>query len=289
MVASRRSRPPFAPATAIVPGGAAGIGRALAAALVARGGHVVVADIDEEGARHTAGRLSARGPGSASAAALDVADETAVHALVEQVAAERGGLELMVNNAGVLFAGPFAETTRRHWDKAIDVNLRGVVHGTQAAYQVMRGRRRGRERAGVILNTGSLAGLIPAPTMTPYTTTKWAVVGFSQALRAEAARHGIQVNVLCPAYVDTRLIDEVFEPTASYAAGSFRRNTRALQPRLITPERVAAAALRGIERDRAVIPVGGLAEVSWRGQRVAPAIVRGITRLQAAREARQGG
>lgn len=230
----------FRPATAIITGGASGIGRALAAALV------------------------------------------------EQVASERGRLEMMVNNAGVLFAGPFEGTTERHWTKAIDVNLRGVIHGAHAAYGVMLRQRVGKASAGVILNTGSLAGLIPAPTMTPYATTKWAVVGFSQALHAQARRHGIQGNIVCPAYVDTKLIDDPFEPSRSYAVGSFRRNTRLYQPRLTTPARVAEVALRSVEDDRPVITVGGFAALSWRTQRFAPAVMRTSTRLQAAREARQG-
>lgn len=278
----------FRPATAIITGGASGIGRALAAALVARGTYAVLADLDAEAAERTARELTAIGPGQAVAAALDVADRDAVVALVEQVTADRGRLELMVNNAGVLFAGPFEETTERHWDKAIDVNLRGVINGAHAAYGVMLRQRVGKESAGVILNTGSLAGLIPAPTMTPYATTKWAVVGFSQALRAEARRHGIQVNVICPGYVDTKLIDEPFEPSRSYAVGSFRRNTRLYQPRLTTPAKVAEVALRGVEDDRAVIAVGGFAAISWRTQRFAPAVMRASTRVQAAREARQG-
>ena len=158
----------------------------------------MLADLDGEAAERAARELTATGPGQAVAAQLDVADRAAVLALVEQLASERGRLEMMVNNAGVLFAGPFEETTERHWAKAIDVHLRGVIHGAHAAYGVMLRQRVGKASAGVILNTRSLAGLIPAPRMTPYATTKWAVVGFSQALRAEARRHGIQVNVVCP-------------------------------------------------------------------------------------------
>jgi NAD(P)-dependent dehydrogenase (short-subunit alcohol dehydrogenase family) len=277
----------YRPGTAIITGGASGIGRALAACLVAGGTYAVLADRDYPAAERAAADLSAGGPGRAVAAELDVTDAAAVHALVDSVAAQRGRLDLMANNAGVLFAGAFEETTDRHWDVAIAVNLRGVVEGARAAYDIMAAQRRGRERAGVILNTASLAGLIPGPTMAPYTTTKWAVVGFSQALRAEVRRHGIQVNVLCPGYVDTKLIDEVFEPGPTYAVGRFRANIKALQPRLLTADEVAAAAVRGIERDRPVIPVGGFAQLSWRAQRFAPGVVRQSTRLQAAREARQ--
>ncbi|XVX20530.1 SDR family NAD(P)-dependent oxidoreductase [Actinomycetota bacterium] len=272
------AREPFAPAVSIVTGGASGIGLALARALVARGGHVVIADLNRDAADRVATELSAAGPGSASGYGVDVADRAAMEALVAHTVEQRGRLDLMVNNAGILFAGPFEETTDRHWDTAIDVNLRGVVNGCRAAYPVMQ-----RQGGGSILNTGSLAGLMPAPVMTPYTATKWAVVGFSQALRAEATPKGIRVSVLCPAYVETPLIDEPFEPTSGYAEGSFRKNIKALQPRLIQPETVAEKALEGLERDRAVIQVGTLAQFLSRAQRFVPKAVELGIRVQARR------
>lgn len=192
----------------IVTGGANGIGRALAEQVVRRGGHVVIADLDGTAVTATAAALtsaSAADGGSAEAVQVDVAEPGAVADLVERVSREHGRLDFMANNAGILVAGPLMEFTERDWEVAIDVNFRAVVAGTRAAYAVMaeQASRRGQvsglahgrgnhglargERAGVILNTGSLAGLIPAPRMAPYTSTKWAVVGFSQAVRAEAA------------------------------------------------------------------------------------------------------
>lgn len=280
----------FAPQVSIVTGGANGIGRALAELLVERGGHVVIADLDLAAAMRTAAEVEAAAPGlgSAQAAQVDVADGDAVRGLVADVAREHHRLDFMANNAGVLFAGPLTELSDAHWRKAIDVNLGGVVAGTTAAYEVMMKQSAGRGvRAGYILNTGSLAGLIPAPRMTPYTTTKWAVVGFSQAVRTEAASHRIQVNVLCPGYVDTKLIDDVFEPTASYVPGSFRANIRALQPRLLTPEVVAHEAIAGIEKDKAVIVVGAFARVSSTAMRLVPPVTRAGSRMQALREERQ--
>lgn len=268
----------FAPAVSIVTGGGSGIGRALATELVCRGGHVVVADIDAARAEQVADELNARGPGTAAAAQVDVTDSAALRALVHDTAAERGRLDLMCNNAGILFAGPFAETDHRHWDAAIAVNLRAVIEGTHAAYEVM-----AKQGNGNILNTGSLAGLMPAPVMTPYTTTKWAVVGFSQALRAEASRAGVNVSVLCPAYVETPLIDEVYEPTDSYQTGSFRKNIKMLQPKMLQPGTVAEKALAGLARKKAVIPVGALAQFLWRAQRFNPKGVELGNRVQARR------
>jgi NAD(P)-dependent dehydrogenase (short-subunit alcohol dehydrogenase family) len=115
-----------------------------------------------------------------------VRDGQAVRDLVATTVADHGRLDVMVNNAGVLFSGPFEETTDAHWDRALDVNVRGVIDGARAAYDQMLTQPQG----GWILNTASLAGLMPAPWMTPYTTSKWAIVGFSRALRAEAAGLG---------------------------------------------------------------------------------------------------
>jgi len=168
---------------AIVTGAASGIGQALAGALVARGDTVVVADVDKDGAERIAGDLSERGPGAATAAVVDVRDADAVQALVDQTRDRHGRLDLMVNNAGIAVGGDCRELLLAHWDRVIDVNLRGVVHGVQAAYPVMV-----EQGSGHIVNTASLAGLLPSPGATPYAMAKHGVVGLSLSLRAEAAR-----------------------------------------------------------------------------------------------------
>jgi NAD(P)-dependent dehydrogenase (short-subunit alcohol dehydrogenase family) len=156
---------------AIVTGGASGIGRALGAALVRRGDQVVLADVEGEAASEVARQLTAMGPGAASAAPVDVRDAAAVAALVTDTAGRHGRLDLMFNNAGLGIGGPVEELAVAHWDRVIDVNLRGVVHGVHAAYPVML-----RQGHGHIVNTASLAGLLAAPGMAPYATTKWGVV-----------------------------------------------------------------------------------------------------------------
>ena len=261
----------FAPRVSIVTGGGSGIGRAIAAELVARGSHVVVADLDGQRALTVAGGLGA----SATAAQVDVADADAVIELVRDTVAAHGRLDVMVNNAGVAVGGFLEELDERHWARALDVNLRGVVHGVSAAYPVMCA-----QRSGHILNTASLAGLVPAPGMLPYTTTKHAVVGLSLALRAEAAGRGVGVSVLCPAVVDTPLLDDVYAAPASLGGPSVRARIRLAQPRFLTPEHVARRAVAGLAANRAVIPVGGLAQTLWRVHRYAPALMAGVARVQ---------
>jgi short-subunit dehydrogenase len=177
----------------------------------------------------------------------------------------------MVNNAGVAVGGLLEELEEHHWAKAIDVNLRGVINGVSAAYPQMCA-----QGSGHLLNTASLAGLIPAPAMLPYTTTKHAVVGLSTALRAEAASQGVRVSVLCPAFVDTPLLDDVYAAPASLRGSSVRARVRLMQPRILTAEHVARRAVDGMAANKAVIPVGFLAHGSWRLLRYAPPLARAV-------------
>ncbi|MDO5662689.1 MAG: SDR family oxidoreductase [Brachybacterium sp.] len=267
-----------APAVSIVTGGASGIGRELTARLVRRGGRVIVADLDERAAEALAERLGEQ----VTPVGVDVAERGAVEALVEDTMRREGRLDLMVNNAGILLFGPLEEVTAEHWDRALAVNLRAVIDGSQAAHAVMAPRR-----SGIVLNTGSLAGLMVSPRQLPYTTTKQAVVAYTRAFAIEAKRHGVRAHVLCPGFVDTKLLDEPVRPGRH--TGSFRRYAHTLQPRLLTPGEVADAALRGIARRRTVIPVGAFARALWTLERLSPAFMDTASGVTARREARRSG
>jgi NAD(P)-dependent dehydrogenase (short-subunit alcohol dehydrogenase family) len=270
---------------AIVTGGASGIGRALAGALTARGDTVIVADVAGGQGKIAAEELTERGPGVAVAAELDVRDPAAVETLVAAAYDDYGRLDLMVNNAGIAVGGAVDELTLEHWSRAIDVNLRGVVHGVHAAYPRMKERR-----TGQILNTASLAGLIEAPMMAPYVATKHAVVGLTLSLRAEAARHGVKVSVLCPGFVDTPLLDRVNPDLPPTEAG---RNARAsavrIQRRLYPPADLARDVLHGLDRNTAVIVTPTTARIAWYANRYLPGGMRWIITAVNARQARRMG
>ena len=251
--------------TALVTGAASGIGRALAAALVQRGSTVVVADLDGAAAERAAGELGAQ----AVPAQVDVRDRDAVRELVERTDRDHAGLDLLVNNAGTGVGGPFSALTAEHWRTQLEVNLYGVIHGIEAAYPLMRARG-----AGQICSTSSLSGLIPAPSLGPYTTSKFAVVGMSLALRAEAKVHGVRVSVLCPGFVETPLLDRGFDSDAPPTGmTSVRPLIRAARARTVTPDVIAQACLAGLRKDRAVIVAPLSARVSWRAYRFAPGLV----------------
>ncbi len=255
---------------AIVTGAASGIGKALSGALARRGATVVLADIDEAGAKAAADALAAGPPGRASGVALDVTDADAVAALVERTARDHGHLDLLFNNAGVGIVGEVRELTLAHWNRAIDVNLRGVVHGVVAAYPVMVGQGRGH-----IVNTASLAGLLPSPMLTPYAMTKHGVVGLSTSLRMEAAAHGVRVSVVCPGVIETPLLDKGNPPDLPPVTEI--PDARGLLTRVIgrayPAESLADDVLDGVMRNRPIIVTPRHARVPWRLYRLSPRLV----------------
>ena len=263
----------------VVTGAASGIGLALASALVSRGDTVVVAGRDGDSAERAARELSRDGPGAAAPAVVDVRDAAAVRALVEGTCDRYGRLDVLVNNAGVAVGGEAQELLLAHWDRVIDVNLRGVVHGMRAAYPVMVA-----QRSGHIVNIASLAGLLPSPGLTPYAMTKHAVVGLSLSLRAEAVTHRVGVTAVCPAVVDTPMLDKggPDDLPRPVLMGHGREIWRHYQPCFYPPGRLAGDILRGIDRNAALVIAPASARVAWRLWRYAPVLVNQRTSRQLA-------
>jgi NAD(P)-dependent dehydrogenase (short-subunit alcohol dehydrogenase family) len=178
----------FDGAVAIVTGAASGIGRALSEELARRGASVVLTDVDAEVHEVAAGMPSASGR-SASGSVLDVTDFESVQGLVDEIGAERGRLDFIFNNAGIGVAGELRDHTIAAWDRIIDVNIRGVVHGVQAAYPIML-----RQGSGHIVNTASMAGLSTAPITTSYSATEQRIpicgVGIGEFRPQPATRAG---------------------------------------------------------------------------------------------------
>lgn len=254
--------------SAIVTGAGSGIGAAISRALVSAGTHVVLADLDLEGA--TAVAVSCTGPGTARAVQLDVVDAAAVSRVVDDVVRQRGTLDLIFNNAGIAVGGETEDLSLSDWDRIIDVNLRGVVHGVAAAYPVMV-----RQRSGHIVNTASLAGLVPAGLLTSYSMTKHAVVGLSLSLRAEAASKGVRVLAVCPAAVETPLLD-----TPGVGAFDGRRYVTRDQgvKQALAADVLATEVLEAVQRNRALLVTPRSGRVGWRVARLSPAVAQFFVR-----------
>ncbi len=191
----------FSGATAIITGGASGIGRALAEELAKRGCEVVLADRQIEVAEEVASGIRTVG-GKAMATKLDVTDFPALQQLVQDTVERTGRLDYMFNNAGIAIGGSVQHYSIQEWNQIMDVNLRGVVNGVQAAYCIMM-----KQGFGHIVDTASITGLMPTPGQVAYSMTKHAVVGLSLSLRAEAALLGIRVSVLCPGAIRTPILE----------------------------------------------------------------------------------
>ena len=163
-------------------------------------------------------------------------------------------------------AGEIHELTDAHWNRMLDVNLRGVVNGVMAAYPLMV-----RQRSGHIVNVASLGGLGPTAFAVPYTASKHAVVGLSTSLRCEAADYGVRVSVLCPSAIETPLLDRG-NPVDLPAV--WRPNMRRFFTPLLgdpyPPERFARASLDAVAANTAVIVIPGRACIAWRIGQLAP-------------------
>jgi NAD(P)-dependent dehydrogenase (short-subunit alcohol dehydrogenase family) len=257
----------FKGGVAIVSGGASGIGRALAGSLVRRGAKVVLADVQFDLAAEVAARLRAEG-GQATAEFLDVADFAATKRLVQDTYESAGRLDYVFNIAGIGIVGEARYYELEDWYRLLDVNLRGVVHGVQAAYPIMLG-----QGFGHIVNMASGAGLWPSPFVVSYCTTKHAVVGLSTSLRIEAAAEGVRVSVLCPGAVRTPALTceapfgKVLPPIPLTV---YQKMVEREFP--MTPERFAEQALRAVAKNQAIIVIPSWWRIVWWLNRLSPSL-----------------
>jgi 3-oxoacyl-[acyl-carrier protein] reductase len=182
---------------ALVTGAGRGLGRAISARLAEAGATVVCADIDLATATETASMIRADGH-RAAPVELDVTRRADVESLVDQVVADQGHLDVMVNNAAIIVDGLVLDTSEEDLDRVLAVNFKGVFFGCQAA-----GRAMVRQGSGSIINLASGAIDIPTPTMVCYSTAKVAVAQLSRTLAMELAPQGVRVNAIAPGWVDT--------------------------------------------------------------------------------------
>jgi len=185
-----------------ITGAGTGIGRAIAHEMVREGADLYITDLDGQSAQRVAEETSALRSGAhIYAAQLDVQNATDVMARVEDAAQRFGGLELAMNNAGVSSMARVVDLTEEDWDFNMDVNAKGIFFCCQAEVRLFLRQGRG----GRIVNTASMAGKKAAPLLAHYSASKFAVVGFTQALALETAADGIRVNCVCPGYVRTSM------------------------------------------------------------------------------------
>jgi NAD(P)-dependent dehydrogenase (short-subunit alcohol dehydrogenase family) len=211
----------------LVTGGASGIGHAVATAALARGASVAVLDLDPTDR-----------PSGSTGHRADVADDASAVAAVEEAARAMGGIDVLVNNAGVGAQGTVEANSMEEWRRAFDVNVFGMVRVTRAALPHLR-----RSPSAAVVNTCSIAATAGLPERALYSATKGAVLSLTLAMAADHLHEGVRVNCVNPGTTDTpwigRLLDQAADPSAERAALEARQPSG----RLVTADEVAAAIL----------------------------------------------
>ncbi|HET9634193.1 MAG TPA: SDR family NAD(P)-dependent oxidoreductase [Terrabacter sp.] len=266
---ARRTPVPHAPRRVLVTGGASGLGLALVRALVARGDDVLATDVHADRPDTL--------PDAAAYLVLDVRSDDAWAAALAHVRETWGGLDLLVNNAGVAAGGRIDVATMDEWHWIVDINLLGVVRGCRTFTPLFK-----EQRSGHIVNTASLAGLVHAPGMAAYNTVKAGVVALSETLSHELAPHHIDVSVVCPSFFRTNLgasfqgADTEMEDAGRKLVSGSKRSA----------EEVAAIVVRGIDARRDVILTDRDGHLAWRAKRFARPLYTAAMRRAARRTAR---
>jgi meso-butanediol dehydrogenase / (S,S)-butanediol dehydrogenase / diacetyl reductase len=223
---------------ALVTGAASGIGRAIVEALSRAGARVAVTDKDAGAAASLAKEVGA----DASSHGLDVTDAAATGRVFDEVFARFGGLDIVCANAGISTMQRVTELSEAEWDANMNINAKGVFLTNQAA--VRRWLKSGSK--GVIVNTASLAGKLGAPLLAHYSASKFAVVGFTQALAREVAGNGIRVNCVCPGFVRTSMQEREIV---------WEAKLRGMQPEQVRAEYVTLTPLARIEEPEDVADI----------------------------------
>jgi NAD(P)-dependent dehydrogenase (short-subunit alcohol dehydrogenase family) len=236
--------------TAVITGAAAGIGRAISVSLARRGCHLALADIDERGMANTAELTRAIGV-RISQHRLDVADRTAVADFPNAVTAEHPGVDVLVNNAGVAVGGTFEQVSEEDFDWLFEINFWGVVRMTRAFLPLLRKSDDAR-----IVNISSIYGVIAPPEQTAYAASKFAVRGFSEALRHELAGSTIGVTVVHPGGIATAIADKARIPAGVSDEEIARRREKYRKFLRLPPEIAGETIVRGIERRQPRVLIG---------------------------------
>ena len=248
----------------LITGAGGGIGRALAVALADKGMHLALIDINEAGLAETE-RLAGRPGLRLTRHKLDVSDRVAIMALPAEIEREHGGLDLLVNNAGVAIGGTFEQVDEADFDWLFSINFYGVVRMTRAFLPMLH-----RSSAARIVNLSSIFGIIATPGQTAYTASKFAVRGFSESLRHELAETAIGISTVHPGGVATAIASSARTPPGTPGDEAERQKKRFATALKMPPAKAAAIIVAGIEAGRPRIVVGNDAKIAAFFERVTP-------------------
>lgn len=250
--------------TAVITGAAAGIGRAIAVSLACRGCHLALADIDEAGLAETADLARAYAV-RVSRHRVDVADRVSVAEFPSLVTAEHPGVDVLVNNAGVAVGGTFEQVSDEDFEWLFEINFWGVVRMTRAFLPLLQASDDAR-----VVNLSSVYGLIAPPEQVAYASSKFAVRGFSEALRHELEGSSVGVTVVHPGGVATAIAEKARIPAGVSDEEIARRHARYRKLLRLPPALAGETIVRGIERRQARVLIGSDAKLISLIARVMP-------------------
>lgn len=251
---------------ALITGATSGFGEALAHALAGRGWNIVVTGMDDQAIKRTTDAVTQRG-GKALGLALDVRDRAQWEKVRQQVSTEWGGIDLLVNNAGIADANKMVNMSDDDWDSMLAVNLNGVINGCRTYAPDMLAAK-----SGYMLNMASAAGLFSFPEMANYSVSKAGVISLSETLFTELSGANIGVTVLCPAGFKSSLLDNAMREgrAATADSGTGRIVKRDMESGAHTSESVADFALRAMETGNLYAIPQPLYRIAWLMKRLAP-------------------
>ena len=233
----------------LITGAASGIGRATALAAAARGAHLFLTDVNEVGLAETVATVGGAGGTVSFSRALDISDFDAVTAFADEIHDQFGSLDIVMNVAGISAWGTVENLEHRHWKSMVDVNLMGPIHVIERFVPPMIAAGRG----GHLVNVSSAAGLLALPWHAAYSASKFGLRGVSEVLRFDLKRHGIGVSLVVPGGVRTGLVNTVQIAGVDRSDPRIEKLTRRFEKRAVTPGKVAACILAGIEKNRFLV------------------------------------
>ncbi|MBK5356106.1 SDR family NAD(P)-dependent oxidoreductase [Pseudomonas sp. TH41] len=255
----------------LITGAASGIGREAALAFARRGAHIIATDINSDALKGVQTEVEALGA-ACMTYKLDVSSESEMQAFAEHIHTTLGPLDVLINNAGIGYLGQFLQSDLAHWQRVMDINVMGVVHGCYHFIPQM--IKAGGTRH--VLNVASVAGIYPSPTMAAYAASKHAVFGFSEVLKMELADTDIGVTTVCPGVINTPITQARSNISPSVSEAQLKRLHAYYQAKGCEPELVAEGMVRAVQKGQDLLLVGPFAKLIFHLKRLSLGLMRRV-------------